>query len=128
MKILVIDDNADAAESLRMLLELADHTVSLEHTGEAAVQRKPVDFDAVICDIGLPGALDGMDVARTLRAAPEGESLKLIALSGHAQDEDKHASLRAGFDAYLVKPASLEDIQAALNDSLKDVQHTGPVS
>ena len=63
--------------------------------------------EVVLCDIGLPGALDGYDVAKALRADPELKSAFLIALTGYGQEEDRRRALEAGFDAHLTKPADL---------------------
>ena len=117
MKLLVVDDNLDAAESLRMLLELTEHEVDCAYSGPAAVERATSRaYDAIICDIGLPGDLDGFGVAQILRQNKKTQGIRLIALSGHGQDADRKASLNAGFHTHLVKPASLDQIQAALSD------------
>jgi CheY-like chemotaxis protein len=103
--VLVIEDLADAAESLRMLLRLSGHEVEVAHTGEAGVaaarQGRP---DVVLCDIGLPGDLDGYGVARALRADPEQAGVTLLALSGYGQEEDQRRAREAGFDRHLTKP------------------------
>ena len=123
MKLLVVDDNLDAAESLRMLLEMTEHEVDCVYSGPAAVESATSQaYDAIICDIGLPGDLDGFGVAQALREHEKTRGIRLIALSGHGQDSDKMASLNAGFHTHLVKPASLDQLQAALSDLPADEQ------
>jgi signal transduction histidine kinase/CheY-like chemotaxis protein len=104
LRILVVEDNLDSAESLRMFLELFGHGVTLAHTGPdgvaAARAQRP---DVVLCDIGLPG-MDGFAVAGTLRRQPETAATRLIAVTGYGQEEDRRRALSAGFDIHLVKP------------------------
>jgi len=120
-RILVVDDNEDAARSLGLLLELAGHELYLAHDGEQAVamalQLKP---DIALVDIGLP-KLNGYGVARSVRAAPLGQHMVLIALTGWGQDEDKRRALAAGFDFHLTKP-----VDPALVDALIARSATGP--
>jgi PAS domain S-box-containing protein len=105
LRILVVEDNRDAADSLRMLLELLDHEVRTAYSGPDGVttarQWRP---DVVLCDIGLPG-LDGYGVARELRLNPTTARVRLLALTGYGAEEDRRRSSEAGFDAHLVKPA-----------------------
>jgi PAS domain S-box-containing protein len=104
LRILIIEDNHDAAESLRLLLTLSGHAVSVAYTGAAGVELARAGPDVVLCDIGLPGGMDGYAVARTLRADQEFSTLPLIALSGYGQEEDQRLALQAGFDRHLTKP------------------------
>lgn len=103
-RILVVDDNVDAAESLQMLLGVFGHTVEIAHEGVTALQVawafKP---DLVFLDIGLPG-MDGYEVARRLRNEIGMKTVKLIALSGYGTESDQMRSKEAGFDRHLVKP------------------------
>ncbi|HYT91820.1 MAG TPA: PAS domain S-box protein, partial [Gemmataceae bacterium] len=105
LRVLVVEDNRDAAESLRMVLTLSGHRVVVAYTGlaglEAARAFRP---DVVLCDIGLPGGLDGYGVAQALRADPEQFAVPLIALSGYGQEEDQRKARQAGFDRYFTKP------------------------
>ena len=105
LRVLVIEDNRDAADSLRMLLQIAGHEVKLAFTGlaglEAARQFRP---HVVLCDIGLPGGMDGYGVARALRNDRELFETTLVALTGYGQDEDQRKARQAGFDKHLVKP------------------------
>ncbi len=103
-RILLADDNRDAAESLAILLRLEGHEVELAHDGHAALSsfaaRRP---EVALLDIGMPNA-NGYEVARRIRATPEGAKILLIAITGWAQDADKLESRAAGFDHHLTKP------------------------
>jgi two-component system, chemotaxis family, CheB/CheR fusion protein len=109
----VIEDNIDAAESLREGLEMSGHEVVVAHDGEEGLARaRSLRPDVVLCDIGLPG-LDGYEVARRIRADPS-PSPVLIALTGYALPEDQRRALEAGFDRHLAKPVQFRDIEEAL--------------
>ncbi len=114
-RILVVEDNVDAAESMRTLLALTGHQVEVTYTGvegvEAARRFRP---RVVLCDIGLPGGMDGYAVARTLRADPDLSSAFLIASTGYGQVEDQRRSREAGFDAHLTKPLDFAELQRLL--------------
>jgi len=107
-RILLADDNRDAAESLAIILRLEGHEVELAHDGSAALNafaaRRP---DVVLLDIGMPRT-NGHDVARQIRANPGGDEVLLIAITGWAQDADKARSRAAGFDHHLTKPIEPE--------------------
>ncbi len=110
-RVLIVEDNVDAAESLSMLLELFGHQVHVAHNGADALEvigRQPPDV--VIVDIGLPG-MDGYEVARRIRALPTARTTVLIALTGYGQDEDKQHARAAGFDYHLTKPVDLDALQ-----------------
>ncbi|MCA1248256.1 ATP-binding protein [Massilia sp. MS-15] len=116
-RILLIEDNRDACDTLRILLELAGHEVTVAydgHAGLAAAQARPVEV--LICDIGLPG-LDGMEVIGRLRAGLASRTPFAIALSGYGQGEDRERALAAGFDQYLVKPAAPDALLALVAGS-----------
>ncbi|HEX6363760.1 MAG TPA: PAS domain S-box protein, partial [Albitalea sp.] len=103
-KVLVVDDNVDAVESLAALLNLSGHHVVAAHEGRDALRLAADDPpDLVLLDLGLPG-MDGYEVARRLRALPGLETTRLVAMTGYGQEEHKRATGRAGFDAHLVKP------------------------
>jgi PAS domain S-box-containing protein len=105
LKILVVEDNPDAAESLAMLLELAGHQVEVAHTGQEGMSiAQRLHPDVALCDIGLPGGMDGYALARALRASDETSGAYLIAISGYGQEEDKRQAREAGFDEHLTKP------------------------
>lgn len=110
-RVLVIEDNLDAAETLCFLLESSGYEVEVAHsglTGVAAARR--FHPHVVLCDIGLP-ELDGYGVASELRRDPSTASARLIALSGYGQEEDRRRSREAGFEMHLVKPVSLKDLE-----------------
>jgi two-component system CheB/CheR fusion protein len=113
-RVLVIEDNADAADSLKEVLELNAYVVEIASTGlEGIAKARSGRPDVVLCDIGLPG-IDGHEVARRIRADPELGSIHLIALSGYALPEDVERSRRAGFEDHLAKPPSLEVLERRL--------------
>ncbi len=113
--ILVVDDNVDAATTTAALLELDGHTVHVAQSGREAVELSArVPLDAIFCDIGLPDGMDGFDVVREIRALAHGASIRVIALTGYGSEQDAIECERAGFDAHLKKPASLDDLRNAL--------------
>ncbi|MEY4711126.1 MAG: hypothetical protein RIS88_576 [Pseudomonadota bacterium] len=115
LRILVIEDNVDAAQSLGDLLTLIGHAVRLAFDGESGVQAAQAERpDVVISDIGLPGALDGYAVAARLRALPQLAGIRLIALSGYADAGARERAREAGFDAHIAKPADLGQLEVAL--------------
>lgn len=115
LRVLVIEDNQDAAQTLGDLLELAGHQVRLAFDGDSGVSLARVFApDAVISDIGLPAPVDGFEVARRLRSHPELAGTRLIALSGYADEATRKRCLSAGFDAHVAKPADLATLEAAL--------------
>jgi signal transduction histidine kinase/CheY-like chemotaxis protein len=118
LRILIVEDLSDAAITLELLLEMLGHTVEAAAEGQAGLDKaRWFHPEVVICDIGLPGHLDGYDVARTMRATPGLEGLYLIALTGFNSQEDKDKARQAGFDLHLTKPAdpvALERLLAAL--------------
>jgi PAS domain S-box-containing protein len=104
LRLLVADDNRDAAESLGMLLEAAGHQVHAVHDGLAAWRAADsLRPDAVLLDIGMPH-LDGYEVARRIRSQPWGPEMQLIAVTGWGQADDKRRAREAGFDEHLTKP------------------------
>jgi signal transduction histidine kinase/FixJ family two-component response regulator len=115
-RVLVVDDNRDAAESLALLLQMLGATTRVESTGEAAL-RAMAEFQPslAIVDIGMPG-MDGHELARRVRARPEFDTVTLVALTGWGQAEDRRLSMLAGFDRHLTKPASLEELRAIFLD------------
>ena len=104
-RVLVVDDNRDAANSMAALLELSGHQVQTAEDGEQAL-AVAADFgpDVVILDIGLP-LIDGYEVARRMRRSPALQHVLLVALTGYGQEEDRAAARAAGFDHHFVKPA-----------------------
>lgn len=108
LRILVVDDNKDAAETMAMLQELRGHVTRVAHTGPDAVAITTAFLpEVILLDIGLPG-MDGYEVARKIRTMPEMKSTFLVALTGYGTDEDRQQAKAAGFDEHLAKPADLE--------------------
>lgn len=113
-RILVVDDNRDAADSLGALLELLGADVRVVHDGESALDA----FDAfhprvTLLDLGMPG-MDGYEVARRIRARPDAGGVALIALTGWGQERDRRRTAEAGFDGHLTKPVDIDTVAAAL--------------
>lgn len=116
-RILVADDNRDAAESLATLLEFHGYQVQFVHDGESALQAlESFRPDVALLDIGMP-KLDGYEVARRARQASWGAKSKLIALTGWGHDQDRRDALAAGFDRHFVKPVDIEELLAYLQSS-----------
>jgi signal transduction histidine kinase len=113
-RVLVVDDNLDAAESLAMLLKVEGHEVRTASDGPAALDvAATFRPEVVFLDLGLP-RMDGYEVARRLRAQPNAAGVLLVALTGYGQEEDRRRSEEAGFDAHLIKPADPEAVQQLL--------------
>jgi PAS domain S-box-containing protein len=106
LRILVVDDNRDAADSLRMVLEIEDgHAVRVAYDGATGVEAgREFHPDIALLDIGLPKGMDGYEVARRLRETPGLENTPLVALTGFGRNEDRRRSAESGFMAHLVKP------------------------
>jgi CheY-like chemotaxis protein len=116
-RVLVVDDNEDAAESLAALLRLFGHQVGVALDGERALELAPVlKPDVVLLDLGMP-RMDGHEVARRMRAAPWGASIRIVALSGFGDGADRARSLDAGCDEHLVKPISPADLEQLLAEA-----------
>ena len=113
-RLLLVDDNIDAATSQAALLRYLGHDVEVAYSGEAALE-KARDFrpEIVLLDLGMPG-MDGYEVARRLRATPEGADIKLVAQTGWGQEEDRRRTREAGFDAHLAKPVDMAALQRLL--------------
>ncbi len=104
-RVLIIEDNLDAADSLRMMLELCGHRAEIAMTGADGIDMARSFLpDVVLCDLGLPG-MDGLSVARSLRADPAFRGVRLVALTGYVGPEDVARALKAGFDSHIPKPA-----------------------
>ena len=115
-RVLIVDDNRDAAESLAMLLDIAGHATHVAHDGLAAIEAaEAFRPQVVLLDIGLP-KLSGHDAARRIRQQPWGRDMLLVALTGWGQDDDRRKSMETGFDHHLVKPIDLESLNAVLAD------------
>ncbi len=114
IRVLVVDDNVDGAESLAMLLQLGGHTTDMVHTGPqalpAALEFRP---DLIVLDIGLPG-MNGYDVCRAIRGAPELAGVMIAALTGWGTEEDRRRAYEAGFDLHWTKPVEATQVHAAI--------------
>jgi PAS domain S-box-containing protein len=118
-RIVVVDDNVDAAESLALLLQYDGHEVQVAHDGHAALDvARGFHPDVVLLDIGLPG-MNGYDVARRLRVDPEVPALTLVALTGFGQDEDRRRTTAAGFDHHLTKPVEYDALAELIGTTLR---------
>lgn len=119
-KVLVVDDNLDAARSLDMLLQMLGAQPRLAHDGLTALEQlETFTPDVILLDIGLPD-MDGYEVARNIRAQACHQQIKIIAVTGFGQNEDRQRSLLAGINEHLVKPINLNDIEMMLSAGIDD--------
>jgi two-component system CheB/CheR fusion protein len=118
-RVLVVDDNVDAADMLAMMLQMFGHEVQAAYSGESALE-KAVGYqpEFVLLDIGLPD-IDGYEVALRLRRQPQTKDVTLIAMTGYGQDSDRQRSKAAGFDHHLVKPVEPQKLQELLAELAK---------
>lgn len=115
LRILVVDDSDDSAESLRVLLELLGHNVRTAHSGTAALEcAREFRPEVAFLDIGMPG-MSGHEVAQRIRQMPELKGIILVAQTGWGQEEDRRRSAAAGFDHHLVKPVDFAALQNVLS-------------
>ena len=113
--ILIVEDNDDSRESLRLLLESIGHLVLPAADGREALTLAVAEQpDVMLIDIGLPG-LDGYALARAIRADARGRTMRLIALTGYGQADDRRRALEAGFDAHVVKPVPVSVLRSLLD-------------
>lgn len=127
LRVLVVDDHPDASESMAALMQSAGHQPTIAHDGPTAIAiARRFRPDVILLDIGLPG-MNGFEVARALRAAPETSACVLIAVSGYGQAEDHRRSREVGFDHHLVKPADFSALERIL-DSIRREQPDPRVS
>ena len=114
-RVLVVDDNVDAAESIAMIIRVSGYDVRCVYDGPSVLQAAKAYLpDVVVLDIGLPG-LSGYDVARRLREQPEFKRTPLVAVTGYGQEEDRRRSHEAGFDCHLTKPVDPVALQAFID-------------
>jgi CheY-like chemotaxis protein len=114
-RVLVVDDNHDAADSLGMLLQFLGAEVIVVHDGYAALEAmKSFRPAVVLLDLGMPG-MNGLEVARRMREDPQAKAMTLVALTGWGQREDRRRTSEAGFDYHLVKPADVGTLQSILS-------------
>ena len=114
LRVLIVDDNADARDMLRTFLELAGHEVHDAVNGPDAVEKAGAVLpDLALVDLGLPG-FDGLEVATRLRDNPATRGIMLVAMTGYGQPEDRRRTAEVGFDGHIVKPVTSEDLNGAL--------------
>ncbi|CAG9239145.1 Histidine kinase [Paraburkholderia tropica] len=114
LRVLVVDDNADAADSLAMLLEAEGHAATAVYDADAVLNSaRQFAPDAIVLDIGLP-KIDGYQMAQRIRATPDLAHITLIAATGYGQPEDRARAFEAGFGDHLVKPVTLDALRRAL--------------
>jgi len=115
LEILIVEDNIDAALMLQTLLSRKGHEVRIAEDGPSALSALNDALpDVVVCDLGLPGTMNGLDVARAIRAQTRTARLPLVALSGYGRAEDQEASAAAGFDAHFTKPIRADGLHESL--------------
>jgi len=113
-RVLVVDDNTDAAASLALLLEMEDYEVCTAADGEEAIeQARTFGPQIIFMDLAMP-RLDGLEAARRIRALPQGERVRIVALTGWGQEADRQRTRDAGMDHHLIKPVSLDALQNVL--------------
>jgi PAS domain S-box-containing protein len=116
-RVLVVDDNRDAAKGLAMLLKQMGHQIEIAHDGLEAVEKAAqFDADVILLDIGMP-QLNGYEAARRIREQQPDSGVMLVALTGWGQDDDRRKSEEAGFNAHLVKPVNIEALIKLLSES-----------
>jgi CheY-like chemotaxis protein len=121
LRVLVVEDNRDAARTLQLLLKKYGFEVAVAHTGRAGVAlAHTFRPQVVLCDLGLP-EMDGFDVARTLRQDPSTVAARLIAISGFGQEEDRRRAYEAGFNLHLTKPVDPEELEQVLQTQLAQI-------
>ena len=114
LRVLVVDDNVDAAATLGMLLEACGYLVEVEHDSHHALERaRHQRPDVALLDIGLP-EMDGNELARRLRADAQTGAIVLVAVTGYGQEQDRRAAFEAGFDHHLVKPVDMDELAGVL--------------
>jgi CheY-like chemotaxis protein len=114
-KVLIVDDNIDAASSLEMLLSIAKHEVRTAHDPEMALETlDEFEPDVILLDIGLPG-MDGFQLAKLIRSRPAMAGVVMAALTGYGKEQDRLLSAQAGFDAHFTKPVAYETLDWLLN-------------
>jgi DNA-binding response OmpR family regulator len=124
-RILIVDDNKDAADSMALLVETAGHRVRTAYDGQEALDLASAFApDVLLLDLGVPG-LNGFEIARRIRRQPWGKTVSLIALTGWGQEQDRRRTAEAGFDAHLIKPVGTADLLSALKTCGRPAQTHG---
>jgi len=116
LRVLIVEDDPDTVVTMQQLLRMVGHDVDVALDGEASLEavqaRQP---DVVLLDIGLPGSLDGYQVARRLHERSTDKRPLVIAVTGYGQDEHRRRAAEAGIDLYLVKPVEVEQLTGVLS-------------
>src|SRR4051794_30747117 len=111
LRVLIVEDNLDAAESLRILVDHWGHTVRIARDGAMALEEVSAFFpDVIFLDLGIP-KVHGFEVARIVRAMSGTEKMLLVAMTGYGREEDRHRSAEVGIDHHLVKPCDPDLLQ-----------------
>ena len=119
LRVLLVEDNQDAAESFAVLLRMRGYDVRLAFDGKDGLQTaETLKPDVIVLDIGLPD-MSGYDVCRTIRKQTLGDQMRIVALTGWGQEDDRRQSTEAGFDAHLVKPVEEQALVSLIRESLK---------
>jgi CheY-like chemotaxis protein len=114
-RVLIVEDNQDAGEMYRTLIELYGHEVLVAENGTRGLEiLKSARPDIALVDIGLPG-MDGYEIARRFRAEPDGNQVYLVALTGYGSSTDVDRSRQAGFDLHLLKPVDPQQLKSLLD-------------
>ncbi|HVA48184.1 MAG TPA: response regulator [Pirellulales bacterium] len=114
MRVLVVDDDRDTTECMRLLIRHWGHDVHVANQGSTAIEQAPlIKPDVMLVDLGMP-QIDGLTVARNVRLVPDLATTSLVALTGYADEGHRQQALKAGFDEFLVKPLRVEALQALL--------------
>jgi two-component system CheB/CheR fusion protein len=114
-RILIVEDNADAADSLAILLRMQGHHVEVARSGTDGLELAAADRpEVILLDIGMPEP-DGWAVATRLRADARFDRVRLIAITGYGMESDRRRSAEAGIDHHLLKPCDLEELEALLD-------------
>lgn len=114
LRLLVVDDNPDITESLSILLEILGHQVAVDNDSHVALARLAHEpFDVCLLDIGMP-RMDGLELARRIRATVPAPQPALVAITGFGEHSDRQAAMAAGFDRFLVKPLRSDTLTAML--------------
>lgn len=118
-RVVVVDDNADAADTIATILRLSGHEVHVANDGHGAIQLAiRIRPDVMLLDIGLPG-LDGFSVAKRLRAEPGLAHMRIIAITGVGDERDRQRAIEAGIDQHLIKPVDPMFLQSLLGPPVR---------
>jgi PAS domain S-box-containing protein len=125
LRVLIIEDNPNAAETLKMLFVMQGHEVLTARSGaEALDMAHHLRPELVLCDIGLPGGMNGYEVARAFRQTPQLRGAFLIAITGYGQEDDQRRAFEAGFDVHLTKPVPFDQIEQLMSRVLPPSHRT----